>query len=611
MGVLALAGCATQPTVAPADLGALETRARTEAELGNLGNAARAYRELADRSRGQARSDYLITGARLLLERSDMEQASLWLNEATSSATEEQQKLITALLGRVAVASGDPQGALGMLDEIRAPVSVAVSSEIARTRGLALFAVGRYRDAVTTFVEREIWLTDGDEILANQRLIWDNLGASTVAFERLPPSGDSIVDGWLALAPLARIVDDDAEFRRGLLEWRRSYIDHPAAGGLLADLLSDQRAAGRPRQIALLLPLSTPQRTQALAVQDGFLAAHLASGHRSESQIRVYDTGRQGATDAYLNAQLDGADFIVGPLLRQEVEEVMPQSGFVPTLALNFAQLDTPFLRSFYQFAQAPEDEARAIARHAIAAGHRTAIAIHESNDRGYRLLASFRNEFESLGGRLLDSAGYVRETVDFSAPIRSLLNISLSEQRHRRLQANLGKPIGFEPRRRQDVDMIFLQADPRLGRLLVPQLKYHEAGDIPTYATSEVYDPGDQTNDSDLDGVMFPDLPMLLEPDTASTSLTAELQTFWPQRARQLARYYGFGFDAYHLIGALYLPQPSDWPVAGMSGQLNVDEQGRIHRILPFGQFRRGRPVVLESLPAPSYLEPEFLGRR
>ena len=57
----------------------------------------------------------------------------------------------------------------------------------------------------------------------------------------------------------------------------------------------------------------------------------------------------------------------------------------MPTLALNFATNDTTFLSSFYQFALAPEDEARTIARAAIAAGAKTAIAFVPSNQRGYR----------------------------------------------------------------------------------------------------------------------------------------------------------------------------------------------------------------------------------
>src|SRR5690606_8659337 len=119
-------------------------------------------------------------------------------------------------------------------------------------RGQALFQLGRPIEAVRVLVERELWLDDADSVIANQRLIWDG-------FKQYPPPaalapiGDPIVDGWLALAPLVNAPQSD--LRRVLLTWRQTYTTHPAAGGLLAELLAAQRSTLFPTQIALLLPL--------------------------------------------------------------------------------------------------------------------------------------------------------------------------------------------------------------------------------------------------------------------------------------------------------------------------------------------------------------------
>ena len=77
--------------------------------------------------------------------------------------------------------------------------------------------------------------------------------------------------------------------------------------GLLAELLAAQRATAFPSQIALLLPLSSPQRAFALAIRDGFMAAHLRNQSATPTSVRVYDTARLGSAEAYLQAQLDGA----------------------------------------------------------------------------------------------------------------------------------------------------------------------------------------------------------------------------------------------------------------------------------------------------------------
>jgi outer membrane PBP1 activator LpoA protein len=590
IGASLLAGCAPQPTTAPLDKGAIAARARA-AEASDPTTAIRLYRDLADASTGSERVGYLLEGADLLVAGQDTAAAERWLGEAALGASQEQQNLILTLRARIALAAGNPELALQTLTRLSAPVSVPVLVAAGEARARAFFALNRHAEGIAELVEREAWLGSSAEILANQRLIWDSLVPPPMG----SPTGDEIVDGWLALAPAANAQGDAVEFRRQLLEWRRVYVSHPAAAGVLADLLRTQRIAGvSPSKIALLLPLDSPQRTQALAVRDGFMAAHLESATRRETTVSIYDTSQRGATNAYLQAQLDGAEFIVGPLLRTEVDAVLGQGGFVPTLSLNWAQAETPSFGNFYQFGLAPEDEVSAIVRQAALSGHRTAVALVESDERGYRLLNTFRAEFEALGGQLLSSAGYVPGAQDVSGAIRDLLNISRSEQRHRRLEANLGIDIAFEARRRQDIDMIFLQASPPMGRLLAPNLRFYYAGDIPTYATAEIYEPTNRATDADLEGIAFPDVPLLLSPDARATALTQALQAHWPQRATRWLRLYGLGFDAYVLAGTLFSLGETHWPVEGFSGQLELDAFGKVRRGLPFARFRNGRPAML-----------------
>jgi outer membrane PBP1 activator LpoA protein len=497
------------------------------------------------------------------------------------------------LLARLELAERRPQAALDILASIPEPLGDVARIDAAAARGQALFQLGRPIEAVRVLTEREVWLNDAASILANQRMIWDGLRLNPAAAP-LTPVGDKTIDGWLALAPL--VTRTGQELRRALLTWRQTYTDHPAAGGLLAELLAEQRGTAWPAHIALLLPLSSPQREAALAIRDGFMAAHLRGPHGVGTTVRVYDTA-QGGQQAYLKAQLDGADFIVGPLLKPEVDQIIGQAGFVPTLALNFATKQGTFLRSFYQFALAPEDEARTIAATAAAAGAKTAIAFVPSNARGYQIRDSFRAEFEARGGALVDWSGYEPALQDFSKPIAALLNVTRSEQRYRRLAANLGEPLQFEPRRRQDIDMIFIVADAGTARLLVPQLRFYSAGDIPTYATSEIFDPASTRRSADLNGLIFADTPALIAPDDATSNLTKEWSSFWPQRTRQM-RLYGMGIDAYNLIGALYTADGRAWPMRGLSGDLSLDDQGRVHRTLPIAEFRNGQPAAIDQPP-------------
>ena len=609
-----LGACVTSPpqhatTTKPLPSGqvqSLEARARAAAQVGDAA-AAELYAQLAASATGAQRVDYLIESARSSVAHRDAQTARRRLNDAKASANRDQQQAITALLARLELGDRKPQAALDLLATLQEPTPVPVLRDAAEVRGQALFQLGRDVDAVRALVEREVWLDSSAAILANQRLIWDGLREHPPATPPAP-TGDRIVDGWLALAPIA--TSGTADLRRSLLRWRETYTDHPAAGVLLADLLAAQRSAGFPTQIALLLPLSSPQRPLALAIRDGFLAAHLRAAGKDATSIRIYDTTQGGSQGAYLRAQLEGADFIVGPLLAADVEQVITQAGFVPTLALNFAQTATPSLRSFYQFSLSPDDEARVIADAMALGGAATAIAFVPNSNRGRRTLATFRTEFEARGGRLLDFAGYDPGSQEFAQPIMSLLNITRSDQRERRLRANLGVPIEFEARRRQDVDAIFIAADDaRAGRLLAPQLRFHFAGDIPTYATSDVYDPSDAAGANDLTGLIFADAPALIAPDANAADLRRDLQQYWPQRGGYM-RLYGMGFDAYRLVGSLYNGERSAWPVRGMSGDLTLDTDGRVHRALPLAQFRNGRPAAYE-IPVAGAPSRELVGTR
>lgn len=610
LSIALLSACAVQPVATTGSVESLEARAQQQTQAGDLDAAAALYRQLADAASGTRRAAYLLQGAALLVDRNHIAKAQQWLSEAQALASPAQQQHVAALRARIALAQDHPDTALSIANSVRQPIPVDVLRDLAAVRGQALMRLGRYADGVRALVQRAIWLDNHGDILANQRLIWN--GLKRAALKSAPPlTGDPTVDGWLALAPIANHSNDPTEFRRELLQWRAVYVNHPAAGGLLAELLSEQRSATQtPQQIALLLPLSSPQRQAAVAIRDGFLAAHLATPQARNSDIRIYDTTALGASQAYLRAQLEGADFIVGPLLKPNVDQVIGQAGFVPTLALNFAQDDSKALSAsdFYQFSLSPEDEARAIADRAFANGARTAVALVASTDWGYRVLNSFRDEFEMLGGRLLTFTGFDPNQQDFSAKIKSVLNIDRSNDRERRLAANLRISLHFEARRRRDVDMILLAADARAGRLLAPQLRFYSAGDIPTYATQDIYQPGDATSNADLNGIMFPDAPILVEPDAQSQGLTQELERFWPQRAKQSLRLYGMGFDAYHLMSSLYHASTATWPMDGTSGSLSIDAQRKIHRVLPFAQFRDGQPVALDQ---PANAQRDILGAR
>ncbi|RLA26638.1 MAG: hypothetical protein DRR11_19460, partial [Gammaproteobacteria bacterium] len=268
-----------------------------------------------------------------------------------------------------------------------------------------------------------------------------------------------------------------------------------------------------------------------------------------------------------------------------------------PTLTLNFLPEQSPRSVGFYQFSLSPEDEARQVARRASTLGQHRALALAPNNAWGKRLLASFKEELQDHGGQILDYQLYDPNTPDFSNNIQRLLLIDESRARRDRLNANLGIKLEYEPRRREDIDLIFLAARATTGKLIRPQLRFYYAGSIPTYSTSAIYQEGSRNN-SDLNGIMFPDVPWIIAPDGLSLEVRETLAEYWPDQAERRARLYALGFDAYRLTPIINSGNHT-LEIEGMTGTLYFDDRNRILRRLPWARMQRGRPVLMDPIAA------------
>ncbi len=155
-----------------------------------------------------------------------------------------------------------------------------------------------------------------------------------------------------------------------------------------------------------------------------------------------------------------------------------------------------------------------------------------------------------------------------------------------------------FEPRRRGDVDVLFVAAQAEQARLIRPQLKFHYASDLPLYATSSAFEPNADEN-ADLNGIVFADMPFILEEEMSGSELKRVLREFWPAVADQRLRLYALGHDAYNLVPRLYADDAdTDVLLEGLSGRLTMGYDGLIKRELDFVTVRRGQAERLPSLP-------------
>jgi outer membrane PBP1 activator LpoA protein len=579
---LLLAGCSLiQPEATEGDKSSHADRLARDSKHSD---AAAAYAALAQSETPQ-RDYYHLRAAQEWAAAGNTAAARQELAAASPDVRARLPALRAFVGAQIAIAQNDGAGAVRELDQIQVPAQPDEAQQYWLLRGRGAFLSARPAEGTRSFVERERWLQGAPALLASREELYANLrkAAEKGNSLKVPAKTDGIVAGWLELAPVAlELTRNPMGAAAALANWRKRYPMHPANDSVLPAAQSQlAQATEFPDQIALLLPLSGRSEAVGVAVRDGFIAGFLEQSAAAHPRLRVYDVAAEPVTAAYEKAIAEGATFVVGPLTKEDVAALAPlAAGRATVLALNFLNDGAPASSNMYQFALLPEDEARAAARRVVADGKLTGVALTAMNELGSRVLAAFKDELTRLGGTLLDVGRYDAAQADFSDVIHQVLQI---------------KDVKGEPStHRPDASFIFVSASPVAARQIRPQLKFHYAGDVPMYCTSDSFDPDPNAN-ADLDGVIFADMPWMISSDPVTSQIRNDVRAAWPARATRRGRLYAFGFDAYRLIPALRSKSIDNVNgISGMTGRLRLDEKNRIRRELDWAEIKGGVPKAL-----------------
>ena len=598
-----MAGCAVSPVQAPAGQAGQAVQLEQQ---GKFAAAAQVYEQLAANAQGQQRATWLVSAAEDWWQAHNNQKAWALLAEIKpANLYPALNARIELLKASMDLAAKHPESALQHLGFALEPLPDALKARTLLLRAQVHAALDDTVSAVADLSARDAFLqNDPQAISKNHQLIWLMLSQARTPpdLSRLPAGLSMVARGWLELGDIARNTwQQPAAYLQQLLSWQQRYPAHPANQDIVADLIAKQRElVAYPPRIAVLLPLSGGYQSAADAVRDGLLAAYYQSVKTSSSppDISLYDTGGtpQSAQIAYQQAVRDGANMVIGPLTKNAVAGLADSGSLpVPVLALNNLDSGRSAPANLYQFGLPPEDEAAQAADRAVADGFNRAVALVSADDWGSRVLNAFSVRFQQLGGDLLGTQTYPAGSSDFSISITRLLNLDQSQYRDDQLSALLGTHLQFEPRRRQDIQFIFLAARNQDAKLIRPQLKFYHAIDVPVFATSQVYQPGGQADD-DLNGISFDDMPWLLENTGAVVRVRTHLAQLWGSNFETNSRLYALGFDAWRLLPLLYNSKRIGTPVQGMTGLLSMDSEGRIHRQLDWATFKNGDPILLKQ---------------
>lgn len=514
-----------------------------------------------------------------------------------------QQVFASTLSAELAMSRNQPKAALTALahPSLQRVAELPAEQQV-RTYSVHAAALEADSQALAAAQQRVLLapLLSGQAASANNDAIWA-LVASLPAEQLQQPGNDQTLAGWTSLAFAVKSAGTLEQQQAAIEAWVKQHPDHPAAQQLPLALTKLKELASQPlTKIALLLPQEGPLAGVARALRDGFMAAHFQAQQAGQPApaVQVFDSSRIGSLDDfYRQAQAAGVQLVIGPLEKPLVKQLAAKPQLpITTLALNYADAGQVAPPQLFQFGLAAEDEAREVARRARADGMVRAVALVPSGEWGDRVLAAFRQDWEGNGGTVI-AAQRIAQPVALAQQIADLFQLRQSEGRAKSLQSTVGGSIAAQPSRRQDIDFIFLASTPQQAQQIKPTLNFQYAGDVPVYATSNLYSAsGDVNQYNDMNGIRFCETPWLLD---TSNSLRQQVVQQWPQAAGSLGRLYAMGVDAYSL--APRLGQLKALPgnrVQGLSGSLSMNANQRVERQLPWAEFSGGQVKRLPDTP-------------
>ncbi|WP_455819755.1 penicillin-binding protein activator [Pseudomonas cerasi] len=620
------------------------------------------YLQQVQQSADDNKVNWQLLAIRALLNEGKVPQANDQLTQIPQdlNATQRQEQLL--LQAQLSVAQQNLPDAAGKLKQI----DTSALSQDQQVRYFQLqIAASQGRpslDVLRAWIAQEPLLKNPADKQKNIDATWQTLTQMTpdqmnsLAIN----ANENVLQGWLDLLGVYRANASDPDMlKAGISDWQTRYPYNPAAKMLPTALTQVQNfQPASTGKIALLLPMSGQAQVFANAIQKGFNDAKngvLAQGAApavaapvqapeaasaapapdavvspsadataaqpadaqpqsapansvetaapsSGTQIQVYDTSTQPIEQVLTQAKNDGATLVVGPLLKNHVEQLAGSQTSLNVLALNEPE-SVQNRPNLCYFALSPEDEARDAAHHMWDQGKRTPLLLVPRSSLGDRVNKAFAAEWQKLGGGTVLQQQFGSKT-ELKQGINSGAGIRLS-----------GTPITLQPAATAgvtigglnipapvtdaqisssngSVDAVYIVATQDELTLIKPMISMRVSSrdNVGLYASSRSYQAGAGPDYRlEMDGLQFSDIPLLSGANPALMQQAAK--SF--NNDYSLFRLYAMGIDAWTL--ANHFSEMRSLPgfqIKGDTGNLSANQDCVINRKLVWSQYRQGQIV-------------------
>lgn len=464
-------------------------------------------------------------------------------------------------------------------------------------------AVTHYRalqngiEAVNWLMQLDILLGNNTPDASNREQLWQQLvqlSGAEVAELGTPEHPRS--QAWLELLQIAQtFAGDPSSMQQALTDWQQRHPEMPAMTAMPNDIQQlAHTPAFQPKRIGVLLPLSGQYKNLGQAVQLGMTSAV------KKAQTLVFFDSSLPAAELQTKLAAAQVEFVVGPLLKEDIDKIQSVPNWAwPTLFLNNKGEQAAKADQFY-FSLAWEDEAQQIVQFFQQRQYDHPVLIYAVNPIHQRMAQHFQQQWQQQAGQAVESYSFASQD-QLQSLIQQFLETAASQERVKEINRLTGQTVQAEPHSRNDIDAIYLIADPVQTRLFKPFIDVSVSPGskgIPIYTSSRSHSLNvDKTDQRDLAGLTMTEMPWLLPQATTATPLRAEYDQVLPDQDETSQRLFAMGFDAISLIS--HLQQQKQFPLLaynGLTGSLRLKDGVSIQRQLTLAQYRRGKLQLIEK---------------
>jgi outer membrane PBP1 activator LpoA protein len=319
------------------------------------------------------------------------------------------------------------------------------------------------------------------------------------------------------------------------------------------------------------------------------------------AELKIYDTSTQPLNQILAQAQQDGVSLVVGPLLKNNVDELLKSNTSLNVLALNQPEAVKNQVNICY-FALSPEDEARDAARHIHDQGKQSPLLLVSRNALGDRVTQAFADEWHKLGGgtvlqQKFGSLSELRGGVNGGSGIALSGTPVVSAQSQPQGVTIGGLTIPPAPTDAQitgsgKVDAAYILATPDEIAFIKPMIAMRngsQSGSLLYASSRSAQGTAGPDFRLEMEGLQYSEIPMLAgsNPALMQQALSAVNNDY------SLARLYAMGVDAWAL--ANHFAQMRGMPgfeLNGNTGDLSANPDCVINRKLSWLKYQQGQIV-------------------